>query len=543
MKQIFMLLIAVLCIISSSHSEKRYVIKKITNEGSNFFDINNLGEIAYVGLDELGRQQVYLYSGEVIHQLTETLSYSYSYYSIDINDLGHIVWCMSSNEEPNKTKYVIMYYGGSLRKLVDNLYFTWNSELNVKINNGDVVVWHGIPYYGAYTQVYKYDDGVKNLIENVNNPNSYPIINNNGLIAWYGDNRYQSDWDNRIRYINPGDTVVNTIPQGQYEGSSFPVADNNNQIIFNRYNQGIYDLYRFNGSESVKLADSIYQYYYHTNNGNVVYTKGTSGNYSVWRLTSEGYSRLSADGTDNYYPNVNKDGITVWRNQIFEIFVSNETGTKKIGEDCHKAPLINDVGTIAFAGFDTDYYGSAIYIAEYKDVWDFNGRVVLNSEGGQGLEDVTVSAENKILATTNASGEFTCASLDPKTYTFSFSKPGYIFNPPNIEVGLNAHYTLIQSVMATPATKNHTITSEKSVTIFPNPTSMELNIRAGGYFEKIDQITISDMQGRTIKNLKGKTFYNTGEVEIDIADLKPGHYFCRFLIDGESIQKHFSVVR
>lgn len=523
-----------------SFGEKRYVIKKITDEGSNYFAINSKGEVAYVGVDLQGREQVYLYSFGITYQLTENLAYSYDYFSIDINDKSQVVWAMRSDENSSKTKYVIMVHDANTRKLVDDLYFHWNFELNVKINNSGVVVWHGWPYYGAYSQAYKYEDSkLRNLAGSYNNPNMYPVINDNGLIAWYGDNRYQNEWNYRVRYTSPGDTVVKVIPQGTNEGSMLPQVDNLNNIVFTRSVSSIYSLYRYNGTTTTKIADSIYQYHYTVNNGNIAYTKGVQNNYSVCRFMAGGTSIL-ASGGDYFHPAINGSGVTVWRNSANEIFVWREgTGMKKIGTDCHKPPLINDDGTIVFAGYDWDYYGSAIYMAEYKEVWDITGKVVLSS--GAGLEGVSVKSDSNVLATTDASGNFTCTNLDPKTYTLTFLKAGYVFTPASVTVGLGGHYTIPGNIVATPSTDISVTEIENIVQVYPNPASQVLYIKAGIPGEKVGRVSIYDTEGRKVIAKVEQT--NSTEIITDISHLKPGQYYCLIMIGTREIKKTFMIAR
>ncbi|MBN2775865.1 MAG: hypothetical protein JXR31_16535 [Prolixibacteraceae bacterium] len=542
MKRKLILFVAALVICFSGHSEKRYVIKKITDEGSNYFAVNNLGEIAYVGVDEQGHQQVYFYSGGIIYQLTETPSYSYSYYSIDINDQGHIVWSMSSSEDPSKTKYVIMYYNGDVHKLIDDLFYYWNFEPNVKINNSDVVVWHQPPYYGAKTQCYKFDGKIHNLGGGVNNPNMYPVINDNGLIAWFGDNRWGNDWDYHIRYTTPGDTIVKTIPQGVYEGSSSPRVDNLNNIFFNRYDNGYYDLYRFDGNEQLKIADSIFSDFYAVCNGNIVYTKGVQNDYTVYLFSPEGIIAL-ASGGDYYYPDVNSTGVCVWRNGVNEIFTNRDGGSKKIGEDCHKPPKIIDDGTIVFAGYDWDDYGSAIYAAEYKEVWDLSGKVLLNSAGGPGFEGVSIISDGKVIGTTDENGDFFCQNLEPGEYTISFLKPGYSFMPATVTIGLNNHYTLPENVIATVNTNIKELTDNMGITLFPVPANEVLNIRMDREAGIADKITISTMEGKILKLITGSAIRNENfNVKININGFKPGIYNCAIELKGQTIIKQFSVI-
>ena len=61
---------------------------------------------------------------------------------------------------------------------------------------------------------------------------------------------------------------------------------------------------------------------------------------------------------------------------------------------------------------------------------------------------------------------------------------------------------------------------------YPNPTSSTLNIKNS---EIIESITISDLNGRIVKNT---SINSTNEVKINIADLKPGIYFVQVISNG-----------
>lgn len=540
MKTLVCLFIALVSFVFNTTAEKKYVIKKVTDEGSNFFDMNSLGEIVYVGVDEKGNQQVYLYSAGVNHQLTQTPSYAYGYSSIDINDKGHIVWSMYSSENPSKLKYVIMFYKGTVTKLIDNLYYD-NYDPNVKINNSDLVVFHQIPYYGGKMQCYRFDGKIHNLGGGVNNPNMNPVINDNGLISWFGDNRWENDWNYRIRYTTPGDTIMKTISQGIYEGSSAPCVDNLNNIFFQRYDNGYYDLYRFSNNQTTKIADSIY-HYYAANNGYVVYTKGSQNNYTVFRFSPEGNTILDKEG-DYYHPTVNSTGICVWRNGNNEIFTNRDGGTKKIGGDCHKPPIINNEGTICFAGYDWDNYGSALYVAEYRDVSDITGRIVQNQAGGLGLSGVEIVADNKVLTTTDVNGNFTCTNLDLGNYTISFRKQGYSFNPVTMTVNLQSNYQLPNDVIATPATAVSDINAPGFITIYPNPSNTELKIKFSDNIQMIQEISIVDISGRTVKESVHSAAGSETELTIDVSELHPGFYALKIKTNDQLITKLFQILR
>jgi len=274
----FILLVGAILIASVIFAEKRWVVTKISDEGSNFFTINKKGQIAYVGVDAQGQQQIYLYSNGITTKITQDLPFSYGYSYIDMNDNGHIVWSMWSYEN-SAYKYILMFYDGTVKKILDNLFYC-DVDLYVQINNSDEIVFQHVPYWGTHPQVYKFDGKLHNLRTNYDNPNSYPVINDNGIVAWYSDNRSVDDWDNRIYFTNKGDTVANSILSGSNRGFS-PQIDNLDNIVYACYSNttSSYDLFQYNKNSSVMVDDSIFQYSYSCNNGYIAYTKKNADGY------------------------------------------------------------------------------------------------------------------------------------------------------------------------------------------------------------------------------------------------------------------------
>lgn len=68
--------------------------------------------------------------------------------------------------------------------------------------------------------------------------------------------------------------------------------------------------------------------------------------------------------------------------------------------------------------------------------------------------------------------------------------------------------------------------SQNNFSFYPNPTTNLLNIKAEN---NLDQVSITDMSGRTIKNINN---YNTKQAKIDVADLTSGIYFIQVVSNG-----------
>ncbi len=545
MKNCIIFLIAFMVISAVSMAEKRYVVKKIHTDGSRYYDLNNKGEVAFVGSDPQGKIHIYLYSGGLLKQITTTLPYSYYYYSLDLNDNSQIVWTMFSKENTSSDKYMLMFYdGASISKIQDNLY--WNYEIAARINNSGTVVWHGIPGFGWQPEIYMASGTTKNVSNSSANPDLWPMLNKNGMIAWFGDNRNENDWSNRIRYIKPGETTVNSVPQGTNAGSSFPFVDDNNDIIFNRANQGAYDLCLFNGTNVTTIDDSIYiegNLSYKINSGNVVYSKGKSGSYSIYLYSKSGISKLSLPGTDNYHPSVNSTGLATWRTSKNEVYARIENVSLKIGTDGALPPLINNDGIIVWAGSSIGLYGNDIYIAEYKEVYDVAGRIV--GPDNTGLAGVAILVDGTVVSNTDASGNFSLTNLNPGQAKFSFSKSGYLFTPENITLNLTQNVQISPDIVARITTGMEPDIIANGISLYPNPASNKLNIAIANPELKVSEVIITDITGRNVKKIlrNGKDTNDQLTIEADVSTFKQGLYFCSFSHSKGSFCRMFAVVR
>ncbi len=538
MKRVMLFFIVFLLPVLSGFAEKRYVIKKIHDEGSNYFDLNNRGEVAFVGLDAQERQFIYLYSEGAIHQITEIPAYRYSYFDLDLNDNSQIVWAMESWEDGSRSKGVVMLWDGvAVRKVADSLY---KANLNPRINNPGTMVWHLQPYYGAYSHVYM-NNGVTTQLTTPNNPNGWPQINNNGLIAWHGDNRAENQYNNRIRYLLPGETEVRAVPMGVNEGASGALVDDLNNIVYNllHYSGSWYSICLFDGKDVKTIADSVYHYAYSVNNGNVAYLKLLGGKIALYRYDGSGHARLSLPETDNYDPMINSSGMVAWKDSKYQVYVSREGGSKMVGADCHKPPKINDNGMIAFAGYDWDLYGSAIYIGEYKDVFDITGKVVKDGSGGMGLPGVSIVMDNKVIATTDAAGEFKCENLEPGEVTLSFALTGYTFDPQVVTISLNSHYTISPDILARQGSGLEEVSPDPEIRVYPNPASMGVTIEVAGQDLALADIRIYNDQGKMVKEAMKPGF----PFRLDVSGLSQGNYFLIIGTDKREIRKPLTVIR
>ncbi|MBI2281582.1 MAG: DUF4465 domain-containing protein [Bacteroidetes bacterium] len=92
--------------------------------------------------------------------------------------------------------------------------------------------------------------------------------------------------------------------------------------------------------------------------------------------------------------------------------------------------------------------------------------------------------------------------------------------------GMNtpAFFCLDNLILST--TTNVNEISKNNFSFYPNPITNVLNINSEN---NLEQVSITDMSGRTIKTINSN---NTKQTRIDVADLKPGIYFIQVVSNG-----------
>ena len=106
---------------------------------------------------------------------------------------------------------------------------------------------------------------------------------------------------------------------------------------------------------------------------------------------------------------------------------------------------------------------------------------------------------------------------------------GFHNNTPAFTRATNVNYVFIDSLSVTSALSNDSF-SVSNFDIYPNPTSNVLNISNTNNIE-INNISVSDLNGRVIKNVNGVT-------SINVSDLNAGVYFVTIeTTEGKSTKK------
>ncbi len=189
---------------------------RITDNGFSDYNaqINDNGYIAWVGESgEAGFTDIFLFDGTITTQLTDTYDYTNDY-SPQTSNNNHVTWWNNNgiflydgvttsqingtstsarNPRINNNGWVtwsgydggsdyeiFLYDGTSTIQVTNN---TIDLEQNPEINDIGWITWQG--WDGSDYEIFLYDGAVITQITDNSESDTYPQINNDGLIAWY----------------------------------------------------------------------------------------------------------------------------------------------------------------------------------------------------------------------------------------------------------------------------------------------------------------------------------------------------------------------
>ncbi len=540
-----LLLLLLLLSVQGLRAGKRFVTKMIYSNGSVYYDVNDKGEFAFLGMDasQGGRAQAYLWSEGKLRQLTDYQpSYAYSLFSIDINNNGQIVWTLYSAEGGGTARNILQFWDGQKLNTIriDDLF--WNQEIYPKLNDAGVIVWQAVPAYGVQPEIYRFAGGtVANISNSASNPDYVPGISNDGLVAWHGDNRNQNQWWNRIRYLKPGETSIAEIPD---ENASHPVTGENNLILYQKALSGFSVLKLFDGTSTKEIDDSVHtegSASYAVSNGWIVYSKlNAAKNYDICRFGSNGIARMSEEGISNYHARVNREGTVVWSNAANEVLVNRQGEILKIGSG-HQGvqPRISDQGLMVWAGGAITNYYNDMYICEYREVFDITGKVVLGN--GDPLPDADFSVNGTAYGKTGADGTFKITDLDTGMVTITFNRTGYQFNPSQLSFRVSGNVEISPDVVATLNTFAKKINREPDFEIFPNPAAHMLAISFPNAPCGLCVLEIIHISGRVVYSGRHDFQALPDGLNINTKDFGKGQYIVRLNSGNKTCTKKLLV--
>jgi hypothetical protein len=273
-----------------------------------------------------------------------------------------------------------------------------------------------------------------------------------------------------------------------------------------------------------------------------------SGNFSAWVSTVVGTSNSTVvvpPYSTSYEPATNQNFLfnLGWNNQA-----TGNVGSWSLLGDGTTAPFYADNGTSFIGSIQNslttakDAYvfsmpitmtGGTQYQIKYKYRALSNAsttspmafRVVTNTTNSStGVNVLTTKTGVNNLVYTEETLQFTPSTTG--NYLIGFHN-----NTPALTTGsTTSNYVLIDSFSVTSATMSNESFTMSDFDIYPNPTSNVLNISNTNNIE-IKNISISDLNGRVIKNVNGVT-------SINVSDLNEGVYFVSIeTTEGKSTKK------
>jgi hypothetical protein len=515
-------------------SNEKYVQRLINDEGSVYIDLNNNGDIAFIGVDKTGNPQVYVYSKGNTIQKTETLQNSYSYYSLIMNEKGDLVWVSGEKQSDNNYKYFIKgIINDKFLIIYEFPYFNLNAIPGLDINNNGDVTWCYSEAYGEKPNIFLYQNGsVTNITNNQNGKNGARI--NDAYLVWYSDNRISNDWYNYIFMCNISTKALSTISS---RGSSCPIIDKNNDVVYLNNDGKVNNLKMYQNGNTIHIGDSVYSGSgndYDINNNQVVWVNYSS-RITLWSNGVSSY--ISPAGQKCYSPKVNSKGAIAWLDDKKSAWImSNGTlynASEKYG-DCPYHIQLNEDGIAAWRGYDWDYYGAPIYASYFQNVGQLHGKIVESVklmmwdeiDSLKGLSDVLVTDGINSTLTDNT-GNFTLSDIEFGQTKIQFIKDSYVFTPSEINININEdEINLENDIVAKLSTGVEIEFYKPEFIISPNPASDYIYINVGNWLacSLQEDLKIYNTLGECVINYELRNT-NYGTERIDISALSPGVYF------------------
>lgn len=238
-------------------------------------------------------------------------------------------------------------------------------------------------------------------------------------------------------------------------------------------------------------------------------TSGVGNKYSA-KAGGGYYSTNYAVASDNSYIKINP----FW--QTVDLKITNSTYAYNSMRD-------GDAFAKKFGGVsgnDPDWFKVTIKAYDQGNLQDSIDFYLADFRFSDNSQDYIVKDWRTIYLTTyNMSG-----SLDSIYFELSSSDVGtWGMNTPAFFCIDNILLSIIESVNEL---------SQNNFSFYPNPASNVLNINSEN---NLEQVSITDMSGRTIKTINNS---NTNQLKVDVADFKAGVYFIQVVSNGNSqVQK------
>ncbi|MFZ5447842.1 MAG: DNRLRE domain-containing protein [Thermodesulfobacteriota bacterium] len=322
--------------------------------------MSNGGQMVWWGSDASGINQIYLYDGVTVQQITSgTLDSE----SAIINAQGQITW---SGYDGNDWE-VFLYDNGVITQLTNNAYDDGRSAYTVFgetryhqpiINvNGDIV-WAGGP--DGNKEIYLYHNSLITQITSNSINDDYPMMNNAGEIAWVG-----GPSGNREIYFYDG--TIHQITNNAYDDVQQRI-NNNGDLTYIGYDGTDWELWLYSGGTAYQVTNNSYNDLRpRFNDSNQIVWQGWDGHdFEIFKYDGAVY-QLTHNNYDDLEPRINNQGQVVWQGyngQDWDVYLYDDGAVSQLSRNSGNDifPRINNLGQVSWEGRDADG-NSAIYVA------------------------------------------------------------------------------------------------------------------------------------------------------------------------------------
>lgn len=227
------------------------------NTGEGRYSLNERGDVAYVGRDAQGREQIFLWRQGIPLQISNITDANLHFWldSVKLNNQGQITWSILDYDDGSHgNRNVYLYDGAMVRQLNDNQGQYGGASQHPTLNNKGQVAW-AQNFLFQPPHIYLYSGGTPVQLTSGENTYDWPVLNDLGWLVWWG--KLAGSESYKI-FLYDGSGTRDVTGWGSYDWQSL----NNRGWIMYRANSNSIYLYDANTSQATKI----------TNNGETNYT-------------------------------------------------------------------------------------------------------------------------------------------------------------------------------------------------------------------------------------------------------------------------------
>jgi hypothetical protein len=217
-------------------------------DGYRTFDMNNQGNIVFLGADSFGITQIFLFADGNLQQITFNSNDNITIQPpVMINNNNEMVWRqIETNYDLNKINWFVMRSDqfGNVQQISGSVTEWFNYCHYPSINDAGQVVWMQYGEDHPVSYIFLYENGTANPIYEGGKEIGFTHINQNGYVLYESKNTPEFDWSIQAFLWDNihGHRRVCNQPEG--ESAWFPYIDNNNNVYFQLYGTDGYAYYR-----------------------------------------------------------------------------------------------------------------------------------------------------------------------------------------------------------------------------------------------------------------------------------------------------------